>query len=107
MKLPDGMPKSLPTLLSNLGTTADEIAAKLTDAGIAGDINEPCSCAIAAFIKASGYEDAAVGTNDDGGFYVETEDQQEYTIGRSGPIPDFIRAFDAGAYPHLVREFRW
>jgi hypothetical protein len=103
----DGMTKPLPTLLSELGSTADEIAAKLAEAGIEGDINEPCSCAIAAFIKANGYPDVAVGTNNDGGFYVETDDHSEFTIGQAGPIPDFIRAFDAGAYPHLVRQGAW
>jgi len=101
------MTASLPDLLSGLGSNADEVAEKLAEAGITGEINEPCSCAIAAFIKSSGYQDAVVGKNDDNSFYVEAADEGEHLIGYAGPIPDFIRAFDAGAYPHLVRERVW
>lgn len=101
------MTAPLSELLNSLHTSADEIAAKLADAGITGEINEPCSCAIAAFVKANGYRNVAVGKDEAGGFFVEADDEHEHKIGAYGPIPDFIRAFDAGTYPHLVRERVW
>jgi hypothetical protein len=100
-------------LLADLGRTADEIAASLAAAGIAGAINEPCECAIARYIRANGYKSVGVVNADSGPggprdcFQVEATGSDGYVIGDSGPIADFIRAFDREEYPHLIAGSGW
>lgn len=95
---------SLPELLTNLGSTADEIAGSLAAAGITGELNAPCSCAIANYLSAQGFASVAVAVEESGCYVVEHGADVSHTIGQDGPIPDFIRAFDAGAYPHLIQD---
>jgi hypothetical protein len=101
------------TLLANLGKTRDEIAESLTAAGIAGVVNEPCTCAIARYLESNGYEDVAVINADPlpGGlpdcFQVEANASDGYVIGDAGPVADFIRAFDREEYPHLIAGREW
>jgi hypothetical protein len=104
---------SIRNLLNILGRTADEIAENLAAAGIAGQINEPCECALARYIQASGYESVGVinatppvGRFGDW-FQVEATGSDGYVIGDSGPVADFIRAFDREEYPHLIAGGEW
>ena len=101
------MTTPISTLLTSLGKTADEIAENLIAAGVTGTANEPNSCAIARYLEANGYEDVAVVNGTDHGdptdrFQVEANADDGYIIGGYGPVANFIRAFDAGAYPQLV-----
>jgi hypothetical protein len=102
------MTTPISTLLTNLGNTADEVAAKLTAAGVTGTLNEPNSCAIARYLEAEGFEDVAVlncpnpTTRYDDWFQVEAHADNGYVIGATGPVADFIRAFDREEYPHLI-----
>lgn len=103
------MTTSIRDLLVGLGTTADEIAESLTVAGIAGQVNEPCECAIARYIRANGYEGVGVlnGAGPLDCFRVEASDSGDYVIGDAGPVADFIRAFDREEYPHLIAGGGW
>ncbi|HEY6115269.1 MAG TPA: hypothetical protein VI172_04855 [Candidatus Dormibacteraeota bacterium] len=100
------MTTPLPELLSALGSTKAEIAGTLAREGVTGIINEPCDCAIAAYVSAHGFTKVSVAI-DEGGYLVEHGEDVSHTIGVDGPIPDFIRAFDAGEFPELIRERVW
>lgn len=105
--------ETIHTLLAGLGRTADEVAEALTVAGIKGQVNEPCECAIARYIQANGYDSVGVINGDPGPggprdwFMVEATASDGYVIGDSGPVADFIRAFDREEYPHLIAGGGW
>lgn len=95
--------KKIEARLAELGSTSDEIAAKLRMEGIKGKPEEPDSCVIAKWLN----------VNDDGysvyssifpsvHHYVWTEEGQVHHL--PPVIGEFIASFDRGDYPSLIEN---
>jgi hypothetical protein len=96
------MTATVAEVLDRLGKNADQVAESLNVAGITGRPADPCECAVSRYLESLGFESVAV-MNSEFGYSVETS-EDFHTIGDEGPVADFIRAFDDGQYPHLVRK---
>lgn len=91
-------------ILLLLGTTADEVAEKLTSLGITGEKRHLCNCPIGRYLSVhnAGWKiEVRLST-------IEVNDTWVPIAGWPGLPPlnglrDFLQAFDAGKYPLLER----
>lgn len=97
------MTATLGEALDRLGGSADEIAESLTIADITGKVNDACRCALARYLESLGFRNVAV-VKDEAGWAVAADGQSTHPLGWDGPVVDFIDAFDARLYPHLIAE---
>jgi hypothetical protein len=89
-------PPSPAALLARLGTTPDEVAARLLDLQIQGRPGRLYECPLAAYLADHGYGDWWVGDR-----HVWGPDGQRRLL--PAACADFAARFDQGAWPELVQ----
>lgn len=87
-------------MLSKLGLTADDIAAKLLELGYKGKLHSRCECPIALLISRHGF--MLVDVRRKGVTYYSPRLRRDGEHAFSGPIQTFIWKFDLGHYPDLI-----
>jgi hypothetical protein len=87
---------TLAEVLAELPDTADGIADRMRAFGIKGQLRDDFCCPIANFLTSRGFEDAMVGEE-----WIEVCDDDS---GDTPPaVAEFVRRFDAVAWPDLVQ----
>lgn len=92
-------------LLTQLGTTADQVADRLRTLEITGRRNSSDDCPIARWLRRSNTAFIGIEVSpEEIALLIDTGDADEtyeYPIPPE-PVADFITSFDAGVYPDLV-----
>lgn len=97
--------------LEDLGMTADEVANRLTQMGVTGNVEQAMSCPVANYLKKKFPEaqracvfiqaTVTVGEFDPG--YPDDSQGKQYWTHTPRPVFEFIKEFDAGMYPQLKK----
>lgn len=99
--------------LTDLGDTADDVAATLRDAAIKGRRSNAVQCPVARYLARRVAEHASstqarVNVHDDATVLVATSSAHSedliVSVALPDPVLDFIRDFDEGAYPDLIDD---
>lgn len=94
-------------LLTSLGGTADEIAATLERSGVRGMRSDSRHCAIAVYVHAVMGADDRVGSVGVGSRWLSVRRSTRWPLRTVTLMPRparrFVRHFDAGRFPQLVR----
>lgn len=102
-----GLRHDLRDVLVSLGRTADEVATTLQRSGVRGVRSDSRRCAIADYVHAVTGGDARVGTVGVGSRWLSVRGCRRWRPRTVLLLPTsarrFIRNFDAGRYPQLVR----
>jgi hypothetical protein len=97
---------SVRALLETMGGDPGAVARYLRDMGVRGDLRDPSSCAVAAFLSSVVGSDPAVRSIrvSHRNAVVRHASRWRWTVvPLPPPVRLFVAAFDAGAYPQLVR----
>lgn len=97
------------SLLDTMGPDADAVARHLQEMGVRGELRDPSGCAIAAYLASVVGSDPAVRSVrvSHRSVVVRREGGWRWTVvSLPRSIRLFVTAFDAAAYPHLVRPAR-
>lgn len=92
--------KTITQLLSDLGTTPDQVASTLQEQGIKGFVGNPFYCPVAKYLTQKGVHNCGVAP-----FTITYDISKWFPFSRKVYVPevvkDFVIAFDGGSYPTL------
>ncbi len=90
---------NLQEALNALGNTTENIALTLQSMHIQGKRNNPLTCPVSLYLLLHGIRNPSVSMSN----IVYDADQDRRIIPTPDAVSEFVRLFDTGSYPQLVR----
>lgn len=95
----------LQACLNGVGADPDFIAEKLSFRECPGTPGDPRDSPLCGYLRQMHVPDPAVAQDANGYYHVEAQaDDERVSLPAPAALDDFLRRFDAGSYPHLLRQ---